>query len=111
MVERRSSSTEPRPKATPGDWLLAFPESRPRGFRRSPGRAERIFNIASIATLVLFAVGWSWSIARARASGSGDAITPATANIASALTVRPAPPALRWLPSPRPRAERAAGSA
>jgi len=91
MVERRSSSTEPRPKATPGDWLLAFPESRPRGFRRSPGRAERIFNIASIATLVLFAVGWSWSIARARASGSGDAITPATANIASALTVGSAP--------------------
>jgi hypothetical protein len=78
-------------KATPGEWMLAFPESRPRGFRRNPGRAERIFNIASVITLVLFAVGWSWSIARARATGSGDVITPATANIASALTEGSAP--------------------
>ena len=91
MAERRSSSTEPRRKATPGDWLLAFPESRPRGFRRSPGTAERIFNVISIAVLVLFAVGWSWSIARARASGSGGGLTPATANIASALTEGSAP--------------------
>ena len=91
MVERRSSSTTPLSKATPGDWLLAFPESRPRGFRRSPGKAERTFNVVSIAVLVLFAVGWSWSIARARASGSGDGVTPATANIASALTVGSAP--------------------
>ena len=50
--------------------MLAFPESRPRGFRRNPGRAERIFNVASVAMLVLFAVGWSWSIARARAAGN-----------------------------------------
>jgi hypothetical protein len=78
-------------KATPGEWMLAFPESRPRGFRRNPGRAERIFNIASVAMLVLFAVGWSWSIARARAGGAGDVITPATANIASALTEGSAP--------------------
>jgi hypothetical protein len=78
-------------KATPGEWMLAFPESRPRGFRRNPGRAERIFNILSVATLVLFAVGWSWSIARARAAGNGDVITPATANIASALTEGSAP--------------------
>jgi hypothetical protein len=78
-------------KATPGEWMLAFPESRPRGFRRNPGRAERIFNVASVATLVLFAVGWSWSIARARAAGDGDVITPATANIASALTEGSAP--------------------
>jgi hypothetical protein len=35
--------------------------------------------------LVLFAVGWSWSIARARAAGDSG-VTPATANIASALT-------------------------
>jgi len=41
--------------------------------------------------LVLFAVGWSWSIARARATGAGDVITPATANIATALTERSAP--------------------
>jgi hypothetical protein len=78
-------------KATPGEWMLAFPESRPRGFRRNPGRAERIFNVASVAMLVLFAVGWSWSIARARAAGGGDVITPATANIASALTEGSAP--------------------
>jgi len=86
MEERRSSSTPPLRKATPGDWLLAFPEHRPRGFRRSPSRAERIFNLISVAMLVLFAVGWSWSIARARATDAGDVITPATANIATALT-------------------------
>src|SRR6476620_6787107 len=92
MTERRSSSTPPQRKATPGDWLLAFPEQRPRGFRRlPPGRAERIFNVASVAMLVLFAVGWSWSIARARAAGNGDVITPATANIASALSDGSAP--------------------
>jgi len=86
MEERRSSSTSPGRKATPGDWLLAFPEQRPRGFRNSPSRAERIFNILSVAMLVLFAVGWSWSIARARATDAGDVITPASANIATALT-------------------------
>ena len=91
MVERRSSSTAPLPKATPGDWLLAFPESRQRGFRRSAGRAEQIFNVLSVAVLVLFAVGWSWSIARARASGSGEVVTPASATIAAALTVGSAP--------------------
>src|ERR1700675_2207374 len=91
MKERRSSSTPPSRKSTPSDWLLAFPEQRPRGFRRSPGRAERIFNVVSVAMLVLFAVGWSWSIARARATGEGDVITPATANIATALTDGSAP--------------------
>ncbi|MEO8909600.1 MAG: hypothetical protein ABI408_05165 [Gemmatimonadaceae bacterium] len=65
---------------------MAFPETRPRGFRRNRGRAERFFNLFSVLLLVLFAVGWSWSIARARASGDSDAVTPATANIASALT-------------------------
>jgi hypothetical protein len=45
-----------------------------------------VFNAFSVLLLVLFAVGWSWSIARARASGDPDAVTPATANIASALT-------------------------
>lgn len=91
MEERRSSSTPPQRKATAGDWLLAFPESRPRGFRQAPGRAERIFNAISIATLVLFAVGWSWSIARARSTGDGDAITPVTAKITTALTDGSAP--------------------
>src|ERR1700694_2760662 len=86
MEERRSSSTPLPRKATPRDWMLAFPEQRPRGFRRSPSRAERIFNVASVATLVLFAVGWSWSIARARATGDGDIVTPVTANITTALT-------------------------
>jgi len=71
--------------------MLAFPAERPRGFRRSPGRAERIFNVASVATLVLFAVGWSWSIARARATGEGDVVTPVTKNIATALTDGSAP--------------------
>jgi hypothetical protein len=41
--------------------------------------------------LVLFAVGWSWSIARARASGDSGPVTPASANIASALTEGSAP--------------------
>jgi hypothetical protein len=41
--------------------------------------------------LVLFAVGWSWSIARARATDAGDVITPASANIATALTDGSAP--------------------
>ena len=91
MEERRSSSTQRARKATPGDWLLAFPAERPRGFRNSPGRAERIFNGFSVATLVLFAVGWSWSIARARATDAGDVITPASANIATALTSGSAP--------------------
>lgn len=59
---------------------------RPRGFSRRTGRAERVFNAFSVLLLVLFAVGWSWSIARARASGDPNAVTPATANIASALT-------------------------
>jgi hypothetical protein len=45
-----------------------------------------MFNTFSVVLLVLFAVGWSWSIARARASGDSDAVTPASANIASALT-------------------------
>src|SRR5687767_9687425 len=91
MEERRSSSTLPPRKATPGDWMLAFPEQRPRGFRSSPGRAERIFNVFSVVMLVLFAVGWSWSIARARATGEGDAVTPVTASITSALTDGSAP--------------------
>jgi uncharacterized protein YcbK (DUF882 family) len=91
MEERRSNSTPPRRKATPGDTLLAFPEQRPRGFRRSPSRAERIFSAVSVALLVLFAVGWSWSIARARATDGGDVITPATATIATALTSGSAP--------------------
>ena len=71
--------------------MLAFPEQRPRGFRRSPGRAERTFNVLSVAMLVLFAVGWSWSIARARAAGGGDIVTPATASITTALTDGSAP--------------------
>lgn len=91
MEERRSSSTPSSRKATAGDWLLAFPESRPRGFRGAPGRAERIFNVFSVVVLVLFAVGWSWSIARARATGEGDVVTPVTANITTALTDGSAP--------------------
>jgi hypothetical protein len=86
MKERRSSSTPPNRKSTPGAWQLAFPETRTRGFSRPPGRAERAFNVFSVALLVLFATGWSWSIARARATGDGDAGTPATAVIATALT-------------------------
>src|SRR6266550_3415018 len=77
MEERRSSSPPPRPKATTGEWLLTFPEKRPPGFRRPPGRAERAFNVVSILVLILFAMGWSWSIARAgarrwRSGYSGD---------------------------------------
>src|SRR6202165_2415639 len=86
MEERRASSTPSPRKATPGDWLLAFPEKRPRGFRHSPGRAERLFNVFSVVLLVLFAMGWSWSIAPARASGDTNPVTPATANITTALT-------------------------
>ena len=41
--------------------------------------------------LVLFAMGWSWSIARARAAGDSGPVTPASANIASALTEGAAP--------------------
>jgi hypothetical protein len=41
--------------------------------------------------LVLFAMGWSWSIARARAAGDRNPLTPASANIATALTDRSAP--------------------
>jgi hypothetical protein len=91
MEERRASSPPPRPKATTGEWLLAFPEKRPRGFQRPPGRAERAFNVVSILVLVLFAMGWSWSIARARVAGDSGPVTPASANIATALTDRSAP--------------------
>ena len=70
--------------------MLAFPESPPRGFRRSPTRAEQVFNAMSVALLVLFATGWSWSIARARATGDGG-VSRATANIARALTEGDAP--------------------
>lgn len=90
MEERRSSSTPPDRKLTTGDWLLAFPMERPRGFQ-SPGRAERVFNVVSIGVLVLFTLGWSWSIARARAAGDDGAVTPASANIAAALTEGSAP--------------------
>lgn len=75
--------------------LLAFPESRPRGFRKPSGTAEKIFNAGSILLLVLFAMGWSWSIARARAKGEGG-VTPATANITSALT-QPGAPSVAYL--------------
>ena len=71
--------------------MLAFPESRPQGWRRPPGRAERTFNVFSVVILVLFATGWSWSIARARAAGDDSPMTPATARIASALTEGAAP--------------------
>ena len=91
MEERRASSPPPERKATTGEWLLGFPEKRPLGFRRPRGRAEQIFNALSIGLLVLFAVGWSWSIAHARAAGDTGAVTPASANIASALTNRSAP--------------------
>ncbi len=91
MEERRSSSPPPRPKATTGELLLAFPEKRPLGFRRPPGRAERAFNVLSILVLILFAMGWLWSIARARAAGDSGPVTPASANIATALTDRTAP--------------------
>ena len=90
MQERRASSPPSRRKATTGEWLLSFPDPRPRGFRRPIGRAERIFTAVSVAMLVLFAVGWSWSIARARASGA-TGVTPATATITSALTEGAAP--------------------
>ena len=63
MEERRSSSPPPLRKATTAEWLLAFPEKLPRGFTRPRGRAERAFNVLSIAVLILFAIGWSWSIA------------------------------------------------
>jgi hypothetical protein len=88
MEERRSSSPPPRRKAT-RDFLLAFPERRPR-FGRI-GRAERIFTAAAVILLVLFTVGWSWSIARSRASGEQGGVTPATATIAAALTDGSAP--------------------
>jgi uncharacterized protein YcbK (DUF882 family) len=91
MKERRSSSTAQIVRSTAGVGLLAFPESRPRGFRHPSGTAERIFNAASVLLLVLFAMGWSWSIARARATGEEGAVTPATARIASALTQSGAP--------------------
>ena len=90
MPERRSSSPPQHRKATAGEWLLAFPELRARGFRKPGGRAERVFSVAAVALLVLFAVGWSWSIARARVSGVSG-ITPATATIANALTNGSAP--------------------
>ena len=91
MEERRSSSTPLPRKATPREWLLAFPETRPRGFRNPASRADRLFNALSIVLVVLFAIGWSWSIARARAAGDKSAVTPATANITSALTNSSAP--------------------
>src|SRR6266480_2114339 len=90
MEQRRGSSSPPRRKATPVEWLLAFPELRERGFRRPIGRAERIFSACAVAVLVLFAVGWSWSIARARAAGDAD-VTTATATITNALTDASAP--------------------
>jgi hypothetical protein len=91
MEERRASSPPQERKATTGEWLLGFPETRPRGFRNPAGRAEKIFNVLSVGLLVLFAVGWSWSIARARAGGDAGALTPASANIATALTTGSAP--------------------
>src|SRR5258708_17456196 len=91
MEESRSSSPPPPRKATTGEWPLAFPEKLPRGFTRARGRAERAFNVFSIAVLILFAMGWSWSIARARAAGDSGPVTPASANIATALTDRSAP--------------------
>jgi uncharacterized protein YcbK (DUF882 family) len=92
MEERRSSSTAQNLRSTGATRLLAFPESRPRGFTKPSGTAERVFNASSILLLVLFAMGWSWSIARARATGEGG-VTPATARITTALTQGGAPSA------------------
>ncbi len=90
MRERRASSSPPRRKATPGEWLLAFPEVRERGLRRPIGRAERIFSVAAVGLLVLFAVGWFWSIGRARATTDAG-VTPAAATITTALSEASAP--------------------
>jgi hypothetical protein len=90
MRERRASSSPPRRKATPGEWLLAFPEVRERGLRRPIGRAERIFSVAAVGLLVLFAVGWFWSIGRARAATDAG-VTPAAATITTALSDASAP--------------------
>jgi len=95
MEERRSSSTGQNLRSTGAVRLLAFPESRPRGFRHPSGTAEKAFNTGSIILLVLFAMGWSWSIARARATGEGG-VTPATASISSALT-QPGAPSVAYL--------------
>ncbi len=90
MQDRRASSSPPRRKATPGDWLLAFPQLRERGLRRPIGRAERIFSVAAVALLVLFGVGWFWSIGRARATADAG-VTPAAATITTALSDASAP--------------------
>lgn len=58
--------------------------------RRPIGRAERVFSLAAVGLLVLFAVGWFWSIGRARATADAG-VTPAAATITTALSDASAP--------------------
>ena len=79
--------------------LLCLPEPPASRWHRAgiTPRGERVFNVLSGIVVALFAAGWSWSIAVARAEaaevGAGDAVTPVTAGIASALTDRDSPSA------------------
>jgi uncharacterized protein YcbK (DUF882 family) len=54
-------------------------------------RGERIFNVASSAVILLFALAWSWSIALARVTGAGRPANATTGILTSALTDADAP--------------------
>ena len=76
--------------------VLRLPEPPSSRWHRAgvSARGERIFDMASALTLLLFAAGWTWSITDARTTeGTGSAVTAATASITSALTSLDAPTA------------------
>jgi hypothetical protein len=56
-------------------------------------RAERVFDVAAIVTLVLFLAGWTWSIVAVRGAANRRGVTEVTAAITTALSAGDAPTA------------------
>ncbi len=87
MKDRKSTSAIDELWSTVSELALTIPEpARSRWHRKGMStRTERVFNVASVVVLGLFALGWSWSISTARSRGEGG-LTPATGIISNALT-------------------------
>ena len=79
--------------STAHEIAMSFPERERSWHQRGmTGRGERVFNVLSAITLILFALGWSWSIGNARtASEIPGSVNPTTARVTAALTEGDAP--------------------
>ena len=94
-----ASSPVEKLRSTAHDIAMSFPTGRRTGWHRRgvTNKGERIFNIASGALLVVFAVGWSWSIMNARMGGDvPEGLNPWAARLASSLT-NPNAPSVAYL--------------